>query len=357
MPPPDNPSEILSDLTTKLESREDLSVSEARSGASALADPTPCVETKEKFLRALAEKGETPQEVFAFAQEFRERALDPGLDAFAASAIDIVGTGGDRSGTFNFSSASGLLLAAMGIPVMKHGNRSITSKSGSADLLAALGVPMENNPDHLRRSLEEFNFCFFFAPSFHPAFKEIMPVRKKLAESGVKTIFNLLGPLINPGKPAHQLMGVFAENWVRPIAGALDSLGLASALVVHCRISNSLGVDELTVAGANRIAGTGRLRDEKFPSSPGDFGLQEGHLSDILGGETDENLTILRSIAEGTRAGAMVDTLCLNAGAALYVCGKSSSIREGVAAAKAAIENKSFHKWLTRFEAFNRTHS
>ncbi|MBC2600920.1 anthranilate phosphoribosyltransferase [Puniceicoccus vermicola] len=352
-----NPTEELIALTQKLAAQESLTVSEARTGAAALADPTPSVETKESFLLTLAQKGETPDEVFAFAQEFRERAVDPEMSDIAPDAIDIVGTGGDRSGTFNFSSATGLLLASMGVPVMKHGNRSITSKSGSADLLAALGIPMESKPDHLRKSLEEFNFCFFFAPSFHPSFKEIMPVRKKLAESGQKTIFNLLGPLINPGKPTHQLMGVFSQDWVSPIAGALDSLDLKAALVVHCQVSETLGVDELTVAGPNFIEGAGRLKGETFPSRPSEFGLIGGPITDILGGSAKQNLIILRSLANGVITGPMADTLCLNAGAALYTCGRSKTIKAGIEAAQAALQDKTLEKWLARFEDFNRKDS
>ncbi|MGE9290487.1 MAG: anthranilate phosphoribosyltransferase [Puniceicoccales bacterium] len=351
------PSALLSALTEKLRAKESLSVSEARAGASALADSTPPVEEKESFLLELAGKGETPDEVFAFAQEFRERAVDPRMNDLAPQSIDIVGTGGDRSGTFNFSTATGLLLASMGVPVMKHGNRSITSKSGSADLLAALGVPMESHPDRLRRSLEIHNFCFFFAPSFHPSFKEIMPVRKKLAETGTKTIFNLLGPLINPGKPAHQLMGVFSESWVTPIAGALDSLGLQAALVVHCQISETMGVDELTVAGLNFIEGAGRLRGKEFGSKPSDFALTGGPLSDIQGGEADENLGILRALASGSLTGPMLDTLCLNAGAALFTCGRAESIQDGIELARSAIQSKTLEKWLARFEEFNRKHT
>ncbi len=352
-----NHSHLLTELTEKLRGGTSLKVPEARSGAEALAAPSPSIEEKEAFLLALARKGETPQEVLAFAQEFRERALDPGLDKIAAGAIDIVGTGGDHSGTFNFSTATGLLLAAMGVPVMKHGNRSITSKSGSADLLAALGIPMGNDPDFLRKSIEEFNFCFFFAPSFHPAFKEIMPVRKRLAETGTRTIFNLLGPLINPGKPAHQLMGVFSQEWVSPVSSALDALGLKAAMVVHCQISETVGVDELTVAGANRIEGAGQLKGESFASLPAEFGLPEGYLSDILGSESGQNLGILRTLANGTTSGPMLDTLCLNAGAALYLCGRTSSIQEGISVAKAAIHDKALLKWLIRFEDFNRKNS
>ena len=161
------------------------------------------------FLLALAEKGETPAEVAAFAAGISSLAVDPGVSDWADRAIDVCGTGGDGSGTFNISTAVSFIVAAAGVPVFKHGNRSITSKCGSADLLEALGIRLDATAEQVRASLEAVSFCFFFAPAYHPAFKEIMPVRKALATEGKRTIFNLLGPLINPGKPAHQLLGVF----------------------------------------------------------------------------------------------------------------------------------------------------
>lgn len=357
MPTPTNPSDLLLSLTQCLASRRSLSIDEAKGAAGALASPEPSLDTKEAFLRELAQKGETPEEVFAFAQEFRARAIDPGLSDIAPSAIDVVGTGGDKSGTFNFSTTTALLLAAMGVPVMKHGNRSITSKSGSADLIASLGVPLETTPDYLRRSLEEFNFCFFFAPAFHPSFKEIMPVRKRLAESGTRTIFNLLGPLINPGKPAHQLMGVFHESWVSPVATALDSLGLESALVVHSKISETQGVDELTVSGSNTLKGAGRLKNETFPTAPSDFGLTAAPLVDIQGGDAQANSSILKNLAAGSMQGPILDTLLFNTGAALYICGRAESIPAGIASAREAIASGNLRTWMNAFQDFNEKHS
>ncbi|MFP4493178.1 MAG: anthranilate phosphoribosyltransferase [Puniceicoccaceae bacterium] len=350
---PSEHSDPLSPLAEKLAGGADLSAAEAAGAAAALADPAPEPGAKEAFLRALSAKGETPEEVSSFAKVFRDLSLPTGLDDLAPDAIDIVGTGGDRSGTFNFSTATALLLASIGVPVMKHGNRSITSRSGSADLLAALGVRMDHGPALLRESLERFNFCFFFAPAFHPAFKEIMPVRKRLAESGARTIFNLLGPLINPGRPAHQLMGVFGRGWVAPIADALDRLGLRAALVVHSETGPDSGVDELTVAGANRARGAGALRGFDFPADPGSLGLARARLADLLGGGPGENRIILRSLAEGTAGAPMRDTLCLNAGAALFTCGRVESVGAGIETARQAIRDRVFHDWLARFETFN----
>ena len=176
--------------------------------AAALAASEASDEVKGAFLLALAAKGETAAEVAAFATAFRARAINPGVEAWADQAIDIVGTGGDHAGGFNISSMVVLTLASAGVTVMKHGNRGITSKCGSADLLAALGVNLEAPPEVVRRALTELGFVFFFAPAYHPTFKNIGPVRKMLAARGQRTVFNILGPLINPGRPAHVLLGV-----------------------------------------------------------------------------------------------------------------------------------------------------
>jgi len=357
MSQPSQSEKHLTALTDKLTEGSSLTVEEAREAASGLASPEPSLESKESFLTALSRKGETPDEVFAFAAEFRERAVDPGLDDFREGAIDIVGTGGDGSGTFNFSTAAALLVASIGLPVMKHGNRSITSKSGSADLLADLGVPMENDPGALRKSLEEFGFCFFFAPAFHPAFKEIMPVRKKLAETGTKTIFNLLGPLINPGRPRQQLMGVFSDLWLDPIAGALDQLDIASGMVVHCRVANGAGVDELTTAGTNLVRGVGSLRGSTFPIQASELDLPDCILADLRGGESADNLQMLRDLAQGNLKGPVLDTLCLNAGAALFLSGRSETIPSGIELARTSISDGQFQDWLNRFEKFNHSQS
>ncbi|MEM0965214.1 MAG: anthranilate phosphoribosyltransferase [Verrucomicrobiota bacterium] len=351
-----NPYELLS-LTEILRERTDLSREDCHSAASLLTDPAPGHDEKEDFLRALAQKGETPEEVAAFADFFRGKALDPNLDAYSREAIDIVGTGGDKSGTFNFSTATALLIASMGIPVMKHGNRSITSMSGSADLLAALGVPMDADESFLEKSLEENSFCFFFAPSFHPAFKEIMPVRKKLAETGTKTIFNLLGPLINPGRPTFQLMGVYSSEWVAPLASALTRLGLKSALVVHSQLSESKGVDELTVSGKNQIAGAGDLSGETFSDSFTDYGLAEAPLSALKGGDADQNLQILHDVAEGKASAAVEDTLCLNAGASLLACQRVADLGSGIETAREKVRSGEWANWLNSFKEFHSKHA
>ena len=198
---------ILTELTKQLSNWTNLQFEQVEVAASELSSPDVSGEEKSSFLVALADKGETADEVAAFAQAFRQRAVDPGVQDWAADAIDVVGTGGDHSGGFNVSSLVVLTLASAGVPAMKHGNRGITSKCGSADLLAALGVDLTATPEKLQNALRELGFVFFFAPNYHPAFKHIVPVRKALAAEGRRTVFNILGPLINPGRPAHVLLG------------------------------------------------------------------------------------------------------------------------------------------------------
>ena len=201
-------------LIARLQARQDLTPAEVAAAATALASPEVAADAKAAFLTALGDKGETTGEVAAFAQAFRGMAVNPGVEAWATRAIDVVGTGGDHAGGFNISSLVVLTLASAGVPVMKHGNRGITSKCGSADLLAGLGVNLQAPPEVLRRALTELGYVFFFAPAYHPAFKHIAPVRKQLAEQGRRSVFNILGPLINPGRPAHALLGAFSPAWV-----------------------------------------------------------------------------------------------------------------------------------------------
>ncbi|MEI6861440.1 MAG: anthranilate phosphoribosyltransferase, partial [Verrucomicrobiota bacterium] len=223
----------LADLTAGLMARRDLTVGHVADAARALAAVAVADAEKEQFLTALADKGETAAEVAEFARAFRAMAVDPGMGERSARAIDVVGTGGDHAGGFNVSSVVTLVLACAGVPVMKHGNRGITSKCGSADLLSALGVRLDAPPETLRRAVDELGFCFFFAPSYHPAYKHVATARKALGARGQRTVFNLLGPLINPGRPAHALVGVFAESWVSRVADALGALGAQAGLVAH----------------------------------------------------------------------------------------------------------------------------
>jgi len=342
-------------LTSTILNGEDLSAEAAGCVASLLASAQVDLAAKQAFLIALSDKGETAIEVAAFAAAFRALALDPGVEAWAAQAIDVCGTGGDGSSTFNISTAVSFIVAAAGVPVFKHGNRSITSKCGSADLIEALGIRLDASHEVLRKSLEELNFCFFFAPAFHPAFKEIMPVRKALAEQGRRSIFNLLGPLINPGRPAYQLMGVFADRWVEPIADALDEIGLKAGLVAHCTPEPGLALDELSCVGRNHIAGFGSFRGHRGDLKPEEAGLAICDLDSLRGGDVDENIATLNTIFDGRQdkvSAGLINSILLNAGAALWIAGHSADLTTGVVLAREVVESGRARQWLNQAQSF-----
>ncbi|MEY4853365.1 MAG: anthranilate phosphoribosyltransferase [Verrucomicrobiota bacterium] len=319
-------------LTGALEAGRDLSAAEAGAAAHAMISAGETDDAKAAFLLALARRGETAVEVAAFAHAYRERARVVDFGDVPSRAIDIVGTGGDRSGSFNISSASSLIVAAAGVPVLKHGNRSITSKSGSADFLAGLGVALEATDDQLCRALREAGFCYLYAPAFHPAFKAVLGVRKRLAEQGHKTLFNVLGPLINPARPAAMMVGVYDERWVAPMAAALGELGVRRGLVVHGRAGG--GMDELTTAGETRVRGCGELAAVDGVWLPGDFGFKTSPVADLRGGSPEENLVLFSDLLVGAVPEGLLDTLCLSAGAALWVAGRATDVGAGAVRAR-----------------------
>ncbi len=324
----------LPELTAQLVAGRHLTSADVEFAAAALAASDIGDEVKGDFLAALAKKGETPSEIAAFAVAFRSRAIDPGVSAWSGRAIDIVGTGGDHAGGFNISSMVVLVLACAGVPVMKHGNRGITSKCGSADLLAALGVDLQPEPDKLHRAIEELGFVFLFAPTYHPTFKHIAPVRKALASRGQRTVFNLLGPLINPGRPAHVLLGSFSAQWVPTMAAALDQLGAAAGIAVHGILSADRGIDELTTATPNRVRGFGRLRAVDAQWSAADFGLKISPFTDLIGGDLETNLAIVDAVLSGRGPAGLVDTITLNAAVAMWIVGKVPHVRDGLGVAR-----------------------
>ncbi|MBP8154857.1 MAG: anthranilate phosphoribosyltransferase, partial [Nitrospira sp.] len=221
------------------------------------------------------------------------------------------------------------VLACAGVPVMKHGNRGITSKCGSADLLSALSIKLDASPETLRLALDELGYVFFFAPGYHPAFKHIAPVRRALAARGQRSVFNILGPLLNPGRPAHILLGVFSEPWVSRLAEVLDILGTRAGLAVHGVLGEGKGIDELTTATSNRVRGVGRLRSIDGSWQPEELGFRRSSFDGLRGGDVNENLAIVDSLLEGKGPAALVDTIVLNAATALWIVGKVPSIREG----------------------------
>jgi anthranilate phosphoribosyltransferase len=325
---------LLAHLTAHIERGSELTPMEVESAAAALAGAAESDAAKGEFLSALAQRGETVAEVAAFAVAFRERAINPGVEAWAARAIDIVGTGGDHAGGFNISSLVVLVLACAGVTAMKHGNRGITSKCGSADLFSALGVNIEAPPATLRRALDELGFVFFFAPAYHPTFKHVAPVRKALGARGQRTVFNILGPLINPGRPAHVLLGTFSAASVPKLAGALETLGARAGLAVHGVIDPERGIDELTTATTNRVRGFGARHEVEGEWHAGDFGLARSPFSHLTGGDVSANLAIVDALLEGCAPAGLVDTIVLNAAVAMWIVGRTSSVRDGLEPAR-----------------------
>lgn len=342
-------------LTARLEARQSLSADEVAEAAEALVSMEVSDGDKGAFLTALAQKGETSEEVAAFALEFRAKAVDPGVGAWAPKAIDIVGTGGDHAGGFNISSLVVLVVACANVPVMKHGNRGITSRCGSADLFAALGVDLEASPERLRAALDELGFVFFFAPSYHPAFRHIGPVRKALAARGQRTIFNILGPLVNPGRPAHILIGVYSQAWVSRLALALDSIGIEAGLAVHGELGPERGIDELTTATVNHVRGIGRLRgiDERWKAE--DFRLPLAPFADLRGGDLAGNLALVEAILQGRGPAGLVDTISLNAAVALWICGRFPKVEEGIGFARELLLGGAVRRKLEATREFYRS--
>ncbi|MDB6128154.1 MAG: anthranilate phosphoribosyltransferase, partial [Verrucomicrobia bacterium] len=304
---------VLVSLTSTLAQRRDLSATEVEAAVVALAAAEQSDADKEAFLLALTAKGESPAEIAAFATSFRARAIDPGVESWSAQAIDVVGTGGDHAGGFNISSLVTLVLASAGVVVMKHGNRGVTSKCGSADLLAGLGVNLEATPEQIRRALGELGFAFFFAPAWHPTFKAIAPTRKALASRGHRTVFNIIGPLINPGRPARTLLGVATPPLVAKLSAALDLLGSDAGLVAHGVISPDRGIDEMTTATVNLVRGTGRMRAIAGEWSAADFGLDTSPFAHLQGGDLATNLALTEAVLAGRGPTGLVDTIALNA--------------------------------------------
>ncbi len=331
---------VLDALTEQLTRNESLVPRMVADAVNALVSDVIPVESKAAFLIALAQKGETTEEIAAFANELRARAIQPPLDAAtrAREILDVCGTGGDQLGTFNISTTVALVCAAAGVTVAKHGNRAITSKAGSADVLEALGIRTDLPPVEAARSLGQHGFAFLFAPHYHPAFKHIAPARKLCAERGQRTIFNFLGPLLNPVRPTVQLMGVPRPELCEPIARVLQSLGVRRAMVVcgavEATVPSPQGLvahlDELSTLGDNTIAEF--YQERGFATSsldPNQFPLQPVKLDDLVGGDRDANAEIIRRILHGDDRGPKCDAVLLNAGAALFLASRARSIGEG----------------------------
>jgi len=323
---------VLEPFARQLAAAQPLDDAQVRQAVEWLADECVSAETKAGFLAALAQKGETPDEIAGFARALREKAVLPPLDdeTRAREILDVVGTGGDRLGTFNISTAAAILCAAAGVTVAKHGNRAVTSAAGSADVLEALGVRIDLTPAEAARSLRERRFAFFFAPAYHPAFKHIAPARKLCAARGQRTLFNLLGPLLNPARPSAVLAGVPRPEFCEPLARVQQILGVRRSMVVCGQVPGAGFLDELSTLGENTIAEFYQERGFAVSTAaPEPFRLQRAALADLLGGDRLQNAEIVRRILAGQERGPKRDAVLLNAGAALFVAGRTKSVAEG----------------------------
>lgn len=298
------------------------------------------------FLTGLSMRGETVEEITGAAKVMREKALP--INA-PDGAVDCCGTGGDKSGTYNISTAVAIVAAACGVPVAKHGNRSASSKSGAADVLEALGINLDVPQDKLEDALTKFNFAFLMAPNHHKAMKYVMPVRKAL---GVRTIFNILGPLANPAKTKFQLLGVYDRALVLPIAHVLKNLGTTSAWVVH----GSDGLDEITTTGETYVAKLhdGHITEEVI--SPANFGLVQSKPDDLLGGMPEENAKALREILGGTR-NAYRDIVVANTAAVLVISGRKTTLKDAANYAAQAIDSGDALNLLNDYAAYTQMHA
>jgi anthranilate phosphoribosyltransferase len=281
------------------------------------------------LLAMLRMRGETAEELAAFARVMRSRAIH--VEA-PEGAVDLCGTGADGLHTFNISTLASFVVAGAGVPVAKHGNRAITSLSGSADVVEALGIPLDPGPEEVSRSIREIGFGFIFAPSYHPAMKHAMPIRRGLP---IRTVFNLLGPLSSPARVRRQLLGVADPSLVAVMAGALSRLEAERAIVLH----GADGTDELSLVGPNRalLVEDGETREIIIDAT--DFGLSRAPLAALSGGDAQLNSAIALSVLGG-EPGPARDVVLLNAGAALFVSGVASDIADGVACAADAIDSR-----------------
>jgi len=345
----------MKELTLHVKEGNELDQDQVRIAGESLLDEEICADEKADFLSELAKKGETSSEIAAFVEVFLNRAVNPGLSTqdVDGPVIDVCGTGGDQLDLFNVSTATIFVLAAAGVKVVKHGNRGITSKSGGADVLEALGIQIDLPPERFAECVKQLGVGFLFAPMYHPAFKAVVPVRKMLAESGQRTIFNILGPLLNPVKPDYQVIGVFDEKLTAVFADILTRLGRKEAWAVHGRTEDGLGMDEMSTCGATEIWKTCEGEKSSKTVTPADLGIVASEVADLKGGDAVENAEILQKILSGEHVGPKRDMVLLNSAAGLVVTGKTTNLVEGMAFAAEQLDRGAALEVLEKWRAFS----
>ena len=330
---------MIKEAIIKLSKKQDLAYAEAEAVMDEIMSGQATPVQMSAYLTALALKGETIDEITASAAGMRAHCIKllHNLDV-----LEIVGTGGDGSNSFNISTTSSLVIAAGGVSVAKHGNRAASSKSGAADVLEALGVKITLTPERSAEILKKINICFLFAQNYHIAMKYVAPIRKEL---GIRTVFNILGPLSNPAGANMELMGVYDQSLVEPLAQVMANLGVNRGMVVYGQDS----LDEISMCAPTSVC---EIRDGKFTSyeiTPEQFGYERCEKGALTGGTPAENAEITKAILKGEEKGPKRQAVCLNAGAALYIAGKAASIEEGVKLAEFLIDSGAALKKLEEF--------
>lgn len=330
---------MIKEAIIKLSKKQDLTYAEAETVMDEIMSGQATPVQMSSYLTALSLKGETIDEITASAAGMRAHCIKllHNLDV-----LEIVGTGGDGSNSFNISTTSSLVIAAGGVPVAKHGNRAASSKSGAADVLEALGVKITLTPERSAEILKKINICFLFAQNYHIAMKYVAPIRKEL---GIRTVFNILGPLSNPAGANMELMGVYDQSLVEPLAQVMANLGVDRGMVVYGQDS----LDEISMCAPTSVC---EIRDGKFTSyeiTPEQFGYERCEKGALTGGTPAENAEITKAILKGEEKGSKRQAVCLNAGAALYIAGKAASIEEGVKLAESLIDSGAALKKLEEF--------
>ncbi|OGC04251.1 anthranilate phosphoribosyltransferase [candidate division WOR-1 bacterium RIFOXYA12_FULL_43_27] len=315
----------------KAVNRRDLTLSEAEKTLNIIMAGKATSAQIAALLTALRMKGETIDEITGFAKAMRKNAVK--ISPASRKIVDACGTGGDLSNTFNISTVSALVAAGAGVTIAKHGNRSVSSKCGSADLLEALGVKIDLTNKQVERNINKTGFGFIFAPLFHRATKHVMPVRREL---GIRTIFNILGPLTNPAGAGAQLLGVFSHNLTVTMAHVLRNLGVRRALVVH----GNDGLDEISISKSTYVSELKNGKITNYTLFPEDVGLKRGRKEDLICGNISQNKRMALAVLSGKAVGACRDIVVFNAGAVIYVAGLAASIKEGVGKAKESIDSK-----------------
>lgn len=334
---------MIKDCIKKLVDGQDLSFRESEEAMDEIMTGAATASQISSLITALRIKGETPEEITGFAKVMRVHALK--LAPRSAYFVDTCGTGGDVSGTYNVSTTASFIAAGAGVVIAKHGNRAVSSKCGSADLLEKLGIKIDLPPEKVAGCIDSIGIGFIFAPVFHQAMKHAAPTRKEI---GIRTIFNILGPVSNPANTKGQLMGVYSENLTRVMAEVLKNQGCETAMVVY----GTDGIDEISISGSTKISHLSGGIIKEYSVEPENFGIRKQALSSISGGSSEENAAIAKNILEGKEKGAKRDVALLNAAAAIVVGKKAADMKEGLELAKISVDSGAALDKLLKLKEF-----